>query len=180
METLCEQPAPRLEGVDPGPNRVAVAPKLCDRELAAPAVVLEWRHPGFVPIACRFVAVEDDARERVMTVGEDVSLDCDPIPDRALAREPAGVDLGADRLDGHTKPPFSALVWGSRSRKRTNTDAPPDRNPSHDPNRDTWTRPPSPRWIKSEPNLPPPVQGGGLGERDCEHIHLTHANAQID
>ena len=67
-----------------------------------------------------------------MAVRENVSLDCDPIPDGALAWEPAGINLGADRLDGHPKPALGALPRGGRSRKRRNTDAPPDRSPSHE------------------------------------------------
>ena len=66
-----------------------------------------------------------------MTVGENVSLDCDPIPDGALAGEPAAINLGADGLDGHTKPALGALLRGGRSRKRRNSDTPLDRNPSH-------------------------------------------------
>jgi hypothetical protein len=77
-----------------------------------------------------------------MTVGENVSLDCNPISDGALAGEPADINLGGDRLDSHTKPALGALLRGGRSRKRRNTDTPLDRNPSHGWNRATRLLPP--------------------------------------
>jgi hypothetical protein len=84
-----------------------------------------------MPVAGRFVAVEDDARERVMPVRKNISLDGDPIPDGALAGKPAGIDLGAYRLDGHPTPAFGALVRGGRRFEGRNADPPLDRNPSH-------------------------------------------------
>ena len=44
--------------------------------------------------------------ERLVAVGEDVGLHDHDLADRTLGREPATVDLGRDRLDGHAAPVF--------------------------------------------------------------------------
>ena len=85
-----------------------------------------------------------------MTVSEHVSLDGDPIAQGALAREPAPLDLGADRLDGDPSPALGDLDReAGRGWQRRATHPPLDRNASHWLNRATYA------W------LPPPVQGRG-------------------
>ena len=59
---------------------------------------------------------EPDADD-VVAVGERVGLDDDGVADHAFRREPAGVHLGADRLDdARRRPSRGRLTTGSEER----------------------------------------------------------------
>src|SRR5438445_600311 len=117
LDPLGELPAPGFKGIDPGLDGEHVAAELRNRELAPPAVVDERDHRRLGPGGSGVVAVADDARQRVMAVGEDVGLDGYLLAQRPLGREPAGVDLGRHRFDGDPLPavgrrPREVGGWG--------------------------------------------------------------------
>src|SRR5207247_1661984 len=104
------------EGVHPALDREDVAADLCDRELAAPAVVAQELHRSLAPVRRRRMPEPENRGERVMAVGEDVRLDRDGLPDDPLGRESTAVDLGHHRLDGDAPAPVG--LRRGRGRRR--------------------------------------------------------------
>jgi hypothetical protein len=70
-----------------------------------------------------------------MTIGENVSLDRHPLAQRALAGEPAAVDLRRNRFDGHPATPVGALRWPGGRLDRRADDPLLNRCASHGANR---------------------------------------------
>ena len=91
---LAELLPPGGEAVDPAFNRVLVAPDGLDDEAGLPAIVAErrpsaLRATGSSPAA----AIQEDRRQLVVPVREDVGRDRDPLARDPLDREPPGIDL---------------------------------------------------------------------------------------
>jgi hypothetical protein len=99
VHALAQVARPALEAVHPGLQGVAIAADLGHAEGAAPAVVDQRRHRHLGPVGVCLAPVEEHRRQRVVAVGEDVSLDHHRLAHRPLDREPAGVYLRLHALD---------------------------------------------------------------------------------
>jgi hypothetical protein len=106
VDPLCQVPAPGFEAVDPGLDRIAMAPELVDLELRLPTVVALWLHDYFRPLLSLFMTMQQHTGDRVMPIGKGVGCDDDLFSDCALNGEPAAVDLRLDILDDDATPTF--------------------------------------------------------------------------
>ena len=105
VEPLDEVRAPGDPVVGPGRDRVLVAAHLVDDERGAPAVVAERLHRDLDPRAAGG-AMAERGEDDVVSVGERVGLDDDPVAGHALDREAAAVDERRDPLDHGTTAPI--------------------------------------------------------------------------
>ena len=132
VETLDEIRAPGDPVVGPGGNRLLVPADRVDDERGAPAVVAEWLHRDLDPRAGG--AMPKCGEDDVVSVGERVGLDNDPVAGHALDREAAAVDERRDPLDHGTTAPVpdveadvgqwraaDRVLLGMRSRRRAAT-----------------------------------------------------------
>jgi hypothetical protein len=92
---LCQPSSPRLELVNPDSQRVPIDSKLSDFESATPTVIDQRFHWHFDPLPLAILSVHETRRENIVTVGQYVSLDDDPVTDNPLGREAATVNLGS-------------------------------------------------------------------------------------
>jgi hypothetical protein len=99
-ELLPEVAPPGPDVVEPGDDPEVELTELVDREAARPAVVLELVHRHGLPPARAVVPELQLCAECAVTVGEHVCLDHDDVPDDALDRVAAAVDVGSHVLDG--------------------------------------------------------------------------------
>ena len=104
VEPLDEVRAPGDPVVGPGRDRVLVAAHLVDDERGAPAVVAERLHRDLDPWPAGR-AVAERGEDDVVSIGERVGLDDDPVAGHALDREAAAVDERRDPLDHGTTAP---------------------------------------------------------------------------
>src|SRR5450759_5079355 len=109
FDTFRQIALPGFEVVYPGAHRVTVTSQFRDRELTAPATVDQWFHGNLGPSSGRFVAVEQQTRERVVAIGEHIRFDDHPVAGDALDRESAGVDLRRHALDHDPSATFLRL-----------------------------------------------------------------------
>ena len=130
VESLDEVGAPGDPVVGPGGHRVLVAADRVDDERGAPAVVAERLHRDLDPRSAGG-AVAERGEDDVVSVGERVGLDDDPVAGHALDREAAAVDERRDPLDHGTTAPVpdvgadvgqwraaDRVLLGMRSRRR--------------------------------------------------------------
>ena len=114
VEPLHEVGAPGDPVVGPGGDRVLVPADRVDDERATPAVVAERLHRDLDPRAARG-AVAERGEDDVVSVGERVGLDDDPVAGHALDREAAAVDERRDPLDHGTTAPVPDVGVRCRS-----------------------------------------------------------------
>ena len=116
IDPALEIVAPRKEVIDPRGDGVTIAPKALEREFAAPAVVHRERHRHFMPVRFVLLAVTQHARERVVTVAENVRFHDHGIADDALRRETPAVDFGHHAVDDGAQSAVGATaVYPARS-----------------------------------------------------------------
>ena len=101
LEAPQEVARPGVEVVHPCLHRVQVTAEPLHPKLAAPAVVHGQTHRRLAPAPLALGPVKDHARQLVVTVREDVRLDHHPLPDHALDRIAAAVDLRVHSLYDH-------------------------------------------------------------------------------
>ena len=91
--------APRGEEIAPGDDGVAIECVVGELEGAAPAVVVDGAHRRLAPRAVAVPPVKQRRIDLVVAVAEDVGLDHQLVPDRALHREAPVIDLRPHAFD---------------------------------------------------------------------------------
>ena len=95
-------PQVRLEGAEfvaPCFNREDIATNSGEGKARGPAIIVDQPKWRSFPLGRVFRAPEQEAREQLMPVGNQVDFNVDPVSNEALGGEAAAVDGGDDRLD---------------------------------------------------------------------------------
>jgi hypothetical protein len=107
---LREIPAPCREVVDPRGHGELISAELAWREARRPPIVDERRHRHAIPAFSIRRAIEQHARDDVVTVGEHVRFDDHRLTDRTLGWKFAAVHLRREVLDDHPRLSHLAAV----------------------------------------------------------------------
>ena len=97
---------PRQQVIDPGIDRVTIAAEVLHREAGAETIVAERLHFERLPRLRIGVAVVNAAAYGVVTIGEQICFHHHRLPDHALDRKAAAIDLRRDVLDDHAHAPI--------------------------------------------------------------------------
>ncbi len=102
VDALPQIADPRCEVIDPGFDRVLVAPDRLHNEVGPPEVVVGTAHLDLGPGILALVAVEEPRFDDVMSIGKRVREHVNGLADNALDREAARVHPRAHVLDDGT------------------------------------------------------------------------------
>ncbi len=112
--------AHELEQIDPGLDGIDVGGVFAKLDSAGPAIEtgIDARHRRLTPLRIIEAAIEDDGREHVVALAEDIGADLDDVADFPLHRVAAVIDLWRDILndDGATTQPGGQIL-GHRPRE---------------------------------------------------------------
>ncbi len=90
--------------VDPRLDRVVIVSATVNLELRTPAVIRQRLQPLFPPVRITRGPVEQGTGYQVMTVGENIRLDPDPLTNHALNCKSARIDFRTYRFDDRPQP----------------------------------------------------------------------------
>jgi hypothetical protein len=77
-------------------------PNVTEDDAGLPSVVFDEAHRRFVPLALAALPPEERGVYGIMSVGEDVRLDREGLPDDGFRSKPAAIDLRTDSFDCKT------------------------------------------------------------------------------
>ena len=97
---------PGEEMIDPRFDREKVKTELLDAQVRAPAIVCQSDHPRRLRARLTLMAMQQDSRQHVVAVGEDVRFDRDGVTGDALCRKSAVIDARRDTFNDDAAPPI--------------------------------------------------------------------------
>ena len=94
--------SPGHKAIDPGLESVKVSTDFFNPERTAPAIIDQGFHENPFPCRIGFLAIQQDSRDNIMAIGENVGFHCDAFVHRSFDRKAAAVNFRLYAFNNHS------------------------------------------------------------------------------